>query len=251
MTATIDRLHDAFRADPGPPAPEPEPRKPMAEPEFESVEVRDDPDPFMRGCYLNAGFNQTERRKSDSVLCTSAMRMAECGCQSSTPATLMELLAPKKARGFPIGSWSDPSKLPPGCQYVDIHDDSQTLVACTLTAADDRPAAEFPDTDAVPRCEICGSPLRPDVVWFGEMLPAGALERAQEAAQTCDLFLSVGTSNLVEPAASLPWLAAASGATVLVVNTSMEGQRSGARIHHPHGPSGRVLPELLRAAWPD
>ena len=122
----------------------------------------------------------------------------------------------------------------------------------TVSCFDQRhPAAEFPDTDAVPRCEICGSPLRPDVVWFGEMLPAGALERAQEAAQTCDLFLSVGTSNLVEPAASLPWLAAASGATVLVVNTSMEGQRSGARIHHLHGPSGRVLPELLRAAWPD
>ncbi len=122
----------------------------------------------------------------------------------------------------------------------------------TVSCFDHRhPAAEFPDTDAVPSCRICGSLLRPDVVWFGEMLPEGSLERAYQATRSCDLFLSVGTSNLVEPAASLPWLAATSGATVLVVNTSMEGQRQGPRIHHLEGPSGRILPALLREAWPD
>ena len=76
------------------------------------------------------------------------------------------------------------------------------------------------------------------------------LERAREAAAACDVFLSVGTSNLVEPAASLPWLAASHGATVLVVNPTMEGQRRGPRIHHLAGPAGTVLPELLREAWP-
>ena len=112
-------------------------------------------------------------------------------------------------------------------------------------------AAEFCDTDAVPTCAICGSLLRPDVVWFGEMLPEEALEGARQAAESCDLFLSVGTSNLVEPAASLPWLAAENGATVLVVNVSMDGQRRGPRIHHLEGSSAQVLPELLRGAWPD
>lgn len=121
----------------------------------------------------------------------------------------------------------------------------------TVSCFDHRhPAAVFLDTDLVPTCELCGSFLRPDVVWFGEMLPDGALERARNAAASCDVFLSVGTSNLVEPAASLPWLAAASGATVLVVNTSMEGQRRGDRIHHLQGPSGTVLPQLLRDGWP-
>lgn len=122
----------------------------------------------------------------------------------------------------------------------------------TVSCFDHRhPASGFSDTDAVPSCEICGSLLRPDVVWFGEMLPDAALKRANEAAESCDLFLSVGTSNLVEPAASLPWLAAARGATVLVINTDMEGQRHGPKIHHLEGPSGRILPELLREAWPD
>ena len=97
---------------------------------------------------------------------------------------------------------------------------------------------------------MCGSYLRPDVVWFGETLPEQALHRAWSAVHDCDVFLAVGTSNVVEPAASLPWLAAAQGAMVAVVNTTMEGQRSGAGIHHLVGPAAEVLPELIEAAWP-
>lgn len=114
-----------------------------------------------------------------------------------------------------------------------------------------RVADPFPDTEAIPSCERCGGPLRPDVVWFGELLPPEAIERAQTAARECDLFLSIGTSNIVEPAASLPWMAARSGAAVIVVNTSTEGQRTGPSIHYLLGPSGDVLPRLLDAAWPD
>ncbi len=113
-----------------------------------------------------------------------------------------------------------------------------------------RHVTEFADTDRVPSCADCGGWLRPDVVWFGEMLPAQALRRAQRAAESADLFLSVGTSNVVEPAASLPWLAAAAGAVVVVVNTATDGQRSGASIHHLIGPAGTVLPDLIRQAWP-
>ena len=113
------------------------------------------------------------------------------------------------------------------------------------------PAPEFPDGERVPRCTLCGSLLRPDVVWFGELLPEGILLRAQAAARACDLFLSVGTSNLVEPAASLPWLAAEAGALVVVVNPNLEGQRRGERIQHLVGPAGALLPALLSAAWPE
>jgi NAD-dependent protein deacetylase/lipoamidase len=110
---------------------------------------------------------------------------------------------------------------------------------------------EFEDGDTVPTCPGCGAYLRPDVVWFGELLPMPALERAWAAARDADLFLSVGTSNLVEPAASLPWIAARSGARVVVVNPSDEGQQRGPKIHHLAGPAGQVLPALLAAAWPD
>lgn len=109
----------------------------------------------------------------------------------------------------------------------------------------------FDDTEALGHCGFCGGMLRPDVVWFGEFLPPLALSRAQEAALSCDVFLSIGTSNVVEPAASLPWTAARHGAVVLVVNTTDEGQRFGERIHHLTGLSGEIVPALLRAAWPD
>lgn len=102
-----------------------------------------------------------------------------------------------------------------------------------------------------PPCPVCGAPLRPDVVWFGELLPVDALEAAWSAARQCDLFLSVGTSNLVEPAASLPWQAHRAGATVVVVNPTMEGQREGVGIRHLTGRAGDLLPALVVAAWPD
>ena len=75
-----------------------------------------------------------------------------------------------------------------------------------------------PTNDPPPRCAQCGSPLRPDVVWFGEALPPDALRRAQEAAASCDLFLSIGTSTLVYPAAELPYIAGSNGATVVEIN---------------------------------
>lgn len=61
---------------------------------------------------------------------------------------------------------------------------------------------------------------RPDVVWFGELLPAGAMERAAAGALECDVCFSIGTSSLVQPAASLPYIALNAGATVIEINPS-------------------------------
>jgi len=102
-----------------------------------------------------------------------------------------------------------------------------------------------------PPCPRCGAPLRPDVVWFGEILPLDGLARAEHAARTCNVLLSVGTSNIVYPAAALPWVAAACGATVIVVNMTDEGQERGPGIHFALGPAGTVLPALVSAAWPE
>lgn len=67
-------------------------------------------------------------------------------------------------------------------------------------------------------CPDCGNYLRPDVVLFGEMLPAGAFERAAAKAQNCELCFVVGTSALVYPAASLPEIAKAAGAYTIEIN---------------------------------
>jgi len=66
----------------------------------------------------------------------------------------------------------------------------------------DAPAARWDAEPVPPLCAMCGGLLRPDVVWFGEMLPMHELEAAMAAARACDLFPCVGTSSLVYPAAA-------------------------------------------------
>lgn len=69
-----------------------------------------------------------------------------------------------------------------------------------------------------PLCEACGGVLKPDVVLFGEQLSQPLLQRAQHHATESDVFLAVGSSLRVEPAASLPRIAARNGATLIVIN---------------------------------
>jgi NAD-dependent deacetylase len=70
-----------------------------------------------------------------------------------------------------------------------------------------------------PTCGACGGFLRPDVVWFGEILPQLVLQEAFQAAERCEVFLCVGTSGLVYPAAGLPLVAREHGAYVVEINT--------------------------------
>ena len=99
-----------------------------------------------------------------------------------------------------------------------------------------------------PRCPFCGSFLRPDVVWFGEPLPSGAIQAAWEVAQSCQIFFSIGTSSVVEPAASLPFVALQSGAAIVEINPIPTPLTQTAN-YHLVGPSGKILPLLLDAVW--
>jgi NAD-dependent deacetylase len=107
----------------------------------------------------------------------------------------------------------------------------------------------WPESDEVPpRCPQTGSLLRPDVVWFGETLPEQALRDASEAATTSQVFFSIGTSGVVQPAASLPNMAAQAGATLVVINPDVTSHVS-SRAYYLRGTSGRVLPALVDAVW--
>lgn len=89
-------------------------------------------------------------------------------------------------------------------------------IDCERPAADGEMTAIAEGKPA--QCPACGGYIRPDVVWFGEALPGEALDRAQEAALHADVFLSVGTSGIVHPAAGLPLTAKQHGAYVAEVN---------------------------------
>lgn len=97
---------------------------------------------------------------------------------------------------------------------------------------------------AVPPLCSCGGYLRPDVVWFGELLHESALELAQRAALEAELFFSVGTSAIVYPAASLPFLAKEAGAFVVEINTE-ETEISPAVDELLLGKAEEILPGLV------
>lgn len=106
------------------------------------------------------------------------------------------------------------------------------------------------DGSIPPHCPHCGGLLRPDVVWFGENLPAEAIEDAWEAAENADVFFSVGTSGLVEPAASLPRIALSRDAMVVEINTVATPLTINAH-YAIQGASGEILPELVAQVWPE
>lgn len=96
---------------------------------------------------------------------------------------------------------------------------------------------------APPPCTVCGSPVRPGVVWFGEMLPAAAIERAWDTCGRCDVLLVIGTSSLVYPAAHLPAVARAGGASVLEINPDRTPLTAHADLWWPER-AGAALPAL-------
>lgn len=91
----------------------------------------------------------------------------------------------------------------------------------------------------------CGGLRRPGVVWFGEMLPESALMDAESAIDRCDLFLSLGTSSVVEPAASFVYAASAHGAITAEINP--ETTPISADVDYSlRAKTGEVLPEIVR-----
>jgi NAD-dependent deacetylase len=101
------------------------------------------------------------------------------------------------------------------------------------------------DPDNIPACILCGGRIRPDVVWFGEMLNPKLIDRAFLESERADVFLVVGTSAVVHPAASLPQTAKRHGATVVEVNIE-ETPLSPLADYRFAASAGEFLPELVR-----
>jgi len=129
---------------------------------------------------------------------------------------------------------------------VKLHGDIWCVrcTACGREQKDDRaPLAVLP-----PQCD-CGGLLRPAVVWFGEPLPAETWREAEQAASDAELFLVIGTSAEVYPAAALPYAAKAAGAVVVEINPQPTPLTTAADVTI-RATAGLAVPALLRAAWP-
>ena len=126
-------------------------------------------------------------------------------------------------------------------EAIELHGNiMRTKCSVEGTSVEDYDRAASP-----PYCPSCGAPLRPDVVWFGETLPQEALEAAARVARESEVYISVGTSSLVYPAAGLPFEALENGARIVEINPS-ETPLTRHADYTLRGPAGDVLPRLIR-----
>lgn len=131
---------------------------------------------------------------------------------------------------------------------IEIHGNGQRAVCtdCDRRFGIDSIIDRVERGESPPTCERCGGLLKPDVVLFGERLPRGELDRARAAAQNADVFLAIGSSLTVEPAASLPRNAVDHGGRLIIVNLDRT-DLSGRAEYDFRADVTDVLPALSRA----
>lgn len=105
---------------------------------------------------------------------------------------------------------------------------------------------EYDTKAGPPGCPHCGRWIRPNVVWFGEMLPPEALAECKRIVHTTDVMLVIGTSGVVYPAAHMPYEAKLNGATLIEVNPHESAITPAADLWLPY-PSGEAMPRVLAA----
>ncbi len=130
-------------------------------------------------------------------------------------------------------------------QVIELHGSSRSFHCMKCRKSYNLDEAESAlEKDLPPECTVCGGILRPDVVFFGEMLPPGAIEKSFKLARECSLLLVVGSSLFVYPASQVPVAALESGARLGIINmepTPMDGAASWVF----HEKAGKILPLLL------
>lgn len=128
---------------------------------------------------------------------------------------------------------------------VEFHGSHRTL---SCLACGERHTREEVSRRGVPPPCDCGALLKPDVIFFGEEIPAEALRASTRLATRCRVLLVVGTSAEVAPASQIPWLAKQAGATIVEVNLAPSSITAAVTDLFLEGAAGEVLPRLTEAA---
>ena len=128
----------------------------------------------------------------------------------------LDLLITQNIDGLHSTAGSSPERT------VELHGTAHKVycMTCGTEESRDSIAARLDAGEAIPACRVCGGVLRASTIAFGEPLPQGPLRRAIEAARRADLFLIIGSSLVVNPAAQLPQIAAGNGAYLAILNDS-------------------------------
>lgn len=137
-------------------------------------------------------------------------------------------------------------------RVIEIHGTARKIscIGCGKEWTPEAVHAMIEAGDEAPDCDACGKPLKSMTISFGQAMPAAEMLEAAQLCRDCDVCLVVGSSLVVEPAASLPRLAASSGATLIIVNRDETPLDRWAQlvIRDPIGTTLRAVMERLRAA---
>lgn len=134
----------------------------------------------------------------------------------------------------------DPAKV------IELHGTMTEAVclSCAVRIPMDEAVARIEAGDLAPECEGCGGLLKPATISFGQAMPLKEMQRAAEACYACDLFIAVGSSLVVHPAASFPALAKQSGAYLIIINRDPTPLDDIADLV-VHEEIGKTLPRLV------
>ena len=129
---------------------------------------------------------------------------------------------------------------------IEIHG-SLWEIKCTETECEKlEKNYQVPMPELPPKCDACGAVMRPNTVWFGEIIPMERIDRCLFAIEQCDLLLIVGTSGVVEPVASMGLIAKKSEKPVVEINTDVT-PGTGLYDASVTGKSGEILPLLVES----
>jgi NAD-dependent protein deacetylase/lipoamidase len=128
----------------------------------------------------------------------------------------------------------------PAERVIELHGNASyaTCLACGLRHELETLKQSFLGRDEVPECRECGGLVKTATISFGQAMPAAAMRRAEEETLACDLFIVLGSSLLVFPAAGFPSLAKENGARLAIVNREPTGldERADLALHEEIGP---------------
>jgi NAD-dependent deacetylase len=127
-------------------------------------------------------------------------------------------------------------------RVVEYHGNAHRFICHTCKGHHPRETLDF---SKAPLYCHCGGLIRPAVVFFGEPIPAGAQEDAEELARECDLLLVIGTSGEVAPASYLPFIAKDHGAVIVENNLEPTSLTRRVTDYFLPGPAGQVWPRVI------
>lgn len=133
----------------------------------------------------------------------------------------------------------------------ELHGNMQWLICfdCGTRYPVEEMRQKNPSPDHFPVCEKCQGILKPDVVFFGEMLPQQTLMMAERESRECDLFIVIGSTLVVYPAAYMPLYAKRSGAKIVIINMGDTGHDDIADVFIS-APAGDTMTKIMEKLKP-